>query len=396
MASSSPLLSPLAVPAPQQAPADPAAADTAVADTAAADTAAADTAAADSLNFDFLFNPPAQATQGTPEETAAGAVERFNEFFSEVIRLFFEGNWEGLNALFYQGGVKLLGLLLENGLKAFAAFLVLLVIYKVIDKTLQRVLDHSRGIDAGLHSLLQKSYRVVAYVFIGAIVLGQMGINVTALVAGLSIAGIAVGFAARDSLENFISGVTILVDQPFRVGDYIVVEDEYGKVIEITLRSTRIQTVRNEVMVLPNTQMITQRVVNHTKQNTLRIDIEFGIAYKEYPKEAREVVLPLLEDDDRVLSTPDPTVVVTAMADSSVNMVLRFYITDPSQELAVRWEYTEKVREALREADIEIPFPHRQLFLDEAKGLKELEDWRSSNGSRGANASEEDSSGENS
>jgi small conductance mechanosensitive channel len=350
-------------------------ADTAAVDTAAADTAAVDTTLAPS-SFDFLFSSPTEERTATPEEAAAGAVERFNEFFSEVIRLFLEGDWEGLNTLFYKGGVQLLGIFLENGLKALAVFLVLFVIYKGIDKTLHRVLVHSRGIDAGLESLLQKSYRVVAYVFIGAIVLGQMGINVTALVAGLSIAGIAVGFAARDSLENFISGVTILVDQPFRVGDYIVVDGEYGKVTEITLRSTRIQTVRNEIMVLPNTEMITQRVVNHTKQNTLRIDIEFGIAYKEYPQEARETVLPLVEGDDRILSTPSPNVVVTGMADSSVNMVMRFYTNDPSRELALRWEYTEKVREALREADIEIPFPHRQLYLDEAKGLKELEAWR--------------------
>ena len=357
----------------QDAAADTTAPDTVAPDTASVDTAATDTTAGPSL--DRLFAAPPQDS-ATPEEAAAGAVERFNQFFSEVIRLFLEGNWEGLNVLFYKGGVQLLGITLENGLKALAAFLVLFVVYKGLDKMLNRVLEHSRGIDAGLESLLQKSYRVVAYVFIGAIVLGQMGVNITALVAGLSIAGIAVGFAARDSLENFISGVTILVDEPFRVGDYIVVDGEYGKVDEITLRSTRIRTVQNEIIILPNAQMITQRVVNHTKRNVLRVDISFGIAYKEYPEEARQVVLPLVEDDDRVLPVPNPTVVVTSMADSSVNMVLRFYITDPSQELAVRWEYTEKVREALREADIEIPFPHRQLFLDEAKGLQELPPWR--------------------
>jgi len=178
------------------------------------------------------------------------------------------------------------------------------------------------------------------------------------------------GFAARDSLENFISGITILVDKPFQVGDYIEIDDEYGQVDEITLRSTRIRTVQNEIIVLPNLQMITQRVINHTKRNVLRIDVEFGIAYKEYPEEARQVLLSLPEDDDRIFSEPSPTVVVTSMNDSSVDMALRFYIRDPSQEVPIRWEYTEKVREALREADIEIPFPHRQLFLDEAKALQ--------------------------
>jgi len=127
--------------------------------------------------------------------------------------------------------------------------------------------------------------------------------------------------------------------------------------------------------------MITNRVVNHSKQNTLRVDIDFGIAYKEIPDEARQVLLPIVEDDDRVLSRPDPSVIVTGMGDSSVNMKLRFYIRDASDELGVRWDYTEKVRETLREADIEIPFPHLQLFVDEAKAFADAPFMHPQNGS---------------
>lgn len=304
-----------------------------------------------------------------PDTTQLINIGEINNAFSKAIALFLEGRFEELYNLFYESAINLVGLLLSNGLMALLTFVTLYLIYWAVDRTLHQVLDRSSRIEAGLQSLLQRSYRVVAYVFIGAIVLGQLGLNVTALVAGLSIAGIAVGFAARDSLENFISGVTILVDEPFKVGDYVVVDSEYGQVHEITLRSTRIRTVRNEIMVLPNTQMITNRVVNHSKQNTLRIDINFGIAYKEVPAEAREVLLPIVEGDDRILPRPEPSVIVTEMADSSVNMKLRFYIRDASEELAVRWAYNEKVREALREADIEIPFPHLQLFIDEAKAF---------------------------
>ena len=331
-----------------------------------------------------LFPTLPQAAQDT---TAAAAdttrsvdLEDINNAFSQAIALFLEGEFDQLYDLLYDNAINLVGLLLSNGLTALLTFLLLYAIYWVLDRTLHQVLERSKRIDAGLQGLLQRSYRVVAYIFIGAIVLSQLGFNVTALVAGLSIVGIAVGFAARDSLENFISGVTILIDEPFRVGDYIVVDDEYGQVHEITLRSTRIRTVRNEIMVLPNTQMITNRVVNHTKQNTLRIDIDFGIAYKEIPDDARQVLLPIVDGDDRILSRPDPTVIVTEMAASSVNMKLRFYIRDASEELAVRWEYTEKVREALREADIEIPFPHLQLFVDEAKAFADAPFMHPQNG----------------
>lgn len=312
------------------------------------------------------------------------AVDQFNNAFSRALELFVDGNWEALYTLLSDGLVSLGGIFLQRGLQALAAFFLLYVIYRLLSTTLFRVLDQSEGIEPGLQSVLLKTFRVVTLLFIGIIVLDQLGLNVTVLIGGLSIAGVIAGFAARDSLENFISGVTILVDRPFRVGDYIEVEDEFGQVDEITLRSTRIRTVRNEIIVLPNLEMITQQVINHTKRNVLRIDIEFGIAYKEYPEEARQVLLPLVEDDDRIFEEPSPSVVVTSMSDSSVDMALRFYIRDPNQELPVRWEYTEKVRETLREADIEIPFPHRQLFLDEAKAFEDtklLSPVKSENGS---------------
>ena len=315
---------------------------------------------------------PADTSAQVPADTTVfdQTVNQFNNAFSRALQLFLDGEWGGLYDHLTNGALYLIGLFLERGLQALAAFLLLYVIYRLLANTLFRLLDRSPSIEPGLQSVLLKTFRVVTLVFIGTIVLDQLGLNVTVLIGGLSIAGVIAGFAARDSLENFISGVTILVDKPFRVGDYIEIDDKYGEVDEITLRSTRIRTVRNEVIVQPNSQMITQELVNHTKRGVLRIDIPFGIAYKEYPDEAREAVLPLVKDDDRVFSEPSPTVVVTSMSDSSVDMAFRFYIRDPSQEVPVRWEYTEKVREALREADIEIPFPHRQLFLDEAKALE--------------------------
>ncbi len=309
-------------------------------------------------------DPPAQS--GPVGEAA----NRFNNAFSDGLRLFLDGNWEGLYDHLTSGALYLLGLLTERGLQSLAAFLLLYIIYRALYLASERALDRSDSIEPGLQSLLLKTFRVASFFFIGTVVLDQLGVNVAVLVGGLGIAGIVAGFAARDSLENFIAGVTVLVDKPFQVGDYIEIGDQYGQVDEITLRSTRLRTVRNRTMVLPNTHMITQELMNHTKRNVLRIDVSFGIAYKEVPDEARAALLSLFEGDDRVLTEPAPSVVVTEMADSSVNMALRFYTRNPDQEVPLRWEYTEKVREKLREADIEIPFPHRQLFLDEAKTLQ--------------------------
>jgi small conductance mechanosensitive channel len=314
-------------------------------------------------------SPPPQDSTTAAARSVNQAVDQFSNAFSEGLRLLLNGNWNALYDHLTSSALYLFGLFTERGLQSLAAFLLLFVLYRLLSMTLERALDRSESIEPGLQSLLLKTFRVVSFFFIGTVVLDQLGVNVAVLIGGLGIAGIVAGFAARDSLENFIAGVTVLVDKPFRVGDYIEIDDQYGQVDEITLRSTRLRTVRNRIMVLPNTQMITQRVMNHTKRNVLRLDIPFGIAYKEHPDEARAVLLPIVEDDDRILPEPTPTAVVTAMNDSSVDMSLRFYIREPSQEMPMRWEYTEKVRERLRDANIEIPFPHRQLFLDEAKAF---------------------------
>lgn len=332
----------------------------------------------------------AQQDSTTTDSAAVGeAVNQFSNAFSEAFRLLYRGHWDALYDHLTTGALQAFGIVTERGLQALLALLLLLVIYRLLYLTIEQALDRSDSIEPGLQSLLLKTFRVISFFFIGTVVLDQFGVNVALLVGGLGIAGVIAGFAARDSLENFISGVTILVDKPFRVGDYIEINDQYGQVDEITLRSTRIRTVRNEIMVLPNLQMITQRVINHTKRNVLRIDIPFGIAYKEYPDEARQVLLPLVEDDDRILSEPPPSVVATEMSESSVDMAFRFYLRDPSEEVPVRWEYTEKVREALREADIEIPYPHRQLFLDEAKAFENTKLLEESNSSASSEETDE-------
>lgn len=256
-----------------------------------------------------------------------------------------------------------------NLLPAVLTALAFWVVLRVVQGLLGRALSRARRIDAGVQQLILRAARLAVLSFAAITVFAQLGINVTALVAGLGIAGIALGFAARDTLENFISGITILLDQPFRIGDNVEVQDTFGTVQEITLRSTRIRTLNNEVAVLPNAQMIQQKLINHSLLGVLRVVVPFGIAYKEYPQEARQIVLQTTEDDARLHPDFPPSVVVTAMNESSVDMELRLFLKDPKLAVPVRFEYLERVREALRGADIEIPFPHLQLFVDEAKAF---------------------------
>ena len=260
--------------------------------------------------------------------------------------------------------------LFQNLLPAALTAVAFWVAVRVVLGLTERALRRSRRVDAGVQQLIVRFTRFVLVALAVVAVLDQLGIAVAPFIAGLGIAGVALGFAAQDTVQNLIAGVTILLDRPFHVGDNIELHDTFGTVEEITLRTTRIRTLDNQMAILPNANVITERIINHSMLRALRVVVPFGIAYKESPQAAREAVLALTEGDGRLHPDYAPAVVVTELADSSVNMELRVHLRDAKLEVPIRFEYQERIFEALREAGIEIPFPHLQLFVDEAKAFE--------------------------
>ena len=165
-------------------------------------------------------------------------------------------------------------------------------------------------------------------------------------------------------MANVISGILIFWDKPFVVGDWIRTEGEYGKVTNITLRTTRIRTSRNTYVVVPNKRIIDELLENYSKHGKLRVDVPIGIAYKEDIEKAREVLLEAAKSVEQVLEDPPADVVVTELADSSVNLKVRVWIEDADQQRATLFRVMERAKTACDEAGIEIPFPHLQLFVD--------------------------------
>ncbi|GAB5518314.1 MAG: mechanosensitive ion channel family protein [Rhodothermales bacterium] len=326
---------------------------------------------ADSLLADSLYTVDSLRVADSLRAAAdtSDTLGRVSREVSEAGKLLAQGEFQQVYDRIVNGFADLFVEFIPMLLSAIFVFFFFYVAFRVLTRIITSFLSRSRKVDESLQSLLLKIFRTVGWIFIAIMVMAQFKINVTALLTGLGIAGIAVGFAAKDSLENFISGVTILLDRPFVVGDMVDVEGTYGRVVEITLRSTRVQRLTNEVMVMPNLLMVNQKLVNHAMVMPLRVDINFGIAYKEDPRQARDVALKLTEGDDRLHPNYESSVVVTELADSSVNMALRVYVKDAKLEVPVRADYLEAIHRTFTEADIEIPFPHMQLFLDEAKGL---------------------------
>jgi small conductance mechanosensitive channel len=155
------------------------------------------------------------------------------------------------------------------------------------------------------------------------------------------------------------------MDKPFEVGDWVTVADRYGRVSDITMRSTRIRTNRNTYVVIPNKTIIDTVLVNHSKHGATRVDVPIGVAYKESIARAREVVLAAAREVEGVILDPAPKVVVTELGASSVNMNVQVWIPEASREQPVYYRVMEASKLALDAAGIEIPYHHMQLFIED-------------------------------
>lgn len=209
--------------------------------------------------------------------------------------------------------------------------------------------------------LVDSIYKYAVLIFGGLMAAKQLGVDVGAVLAGLGVAGIAIGFAAQDSMSNIISGFIIFLDKPFEVGDWIKTGDHYGKVHEITMRSTRIRTENNTYIVIPNKTIIDQVLDNHSKYGHLRVVAAVGIGYGESIDKAREVLIEAAKALPKVMSDPPPEVVVVELGDSAVVLNVEVWIEHAEDEEPVRDALTEMCKKALDKAGVEIPYPHMQV-----------------------------------
>jgi len=256
---------------------------------------------------------------------------------------------------------------IPDAVVALAFLLGFWIFYRVSSIALRGLLSRS-GIHQTLVNMLVDNvyrYGVLGFGFIMAA--DQIGVNIGAALAGIGVVGIAVGFAAQDTLSNIIAGFLIFLDKPFMVGDWVHVAGQVGAVSEITMRTTRIRTKNNTWVVIPNKKIIDEVLVNHSKHGETRIDVPVGIAYKENIPEAREVILRAVTGLPGVTEHPSPEVVVAGLGDSSVNLEVRVWIGRASDEPPVFYRVVEAAKLALDEAGIEIPFPHLQLFFEDVR-----------------------------
>lgn len=249
---------------------------------------------------------------------------------------------------------------LTNLIVGLAVFLAFYLLWRVLMLIMRRTLRDTT-LDKTTYSFVETAVQFTILTIGVVSALDTVGINTGALLASLGIVGVTIGFAARDSLSNFISGIIIFIDRPFVLGDLVEIDDKYGRVSEITLRSTRVVTVDGRMLAVPNTEIVNKTVASYTNYPNLRLDIPLTIAVNENIEKARQILLDLVDDDPAYLKEPVPRVVATALNDYNVALELQAWLIDERQHIEKRFELREKAFNALTRAGVEMPYETIQL-----------------------------------
>ncbi|MDZ7698289.1 MAG: mechanosensitive ion channel family protein [Deltaproteobacteria bacterium] len=219
-------------------------------------------------------------------------------------------------------------------------------------------------------NLFKRFSGVIIYITGIIIALDVMGLNVMPFIAGAGIAGFAIGFAAKDTLSNLISGVLLIIDRPLKVGDRIEVwrapknSATWGDVVDIGLRATKIRTTDNIVIIIPNNEIMNRDIVNYTTlTDEIRVRIPIGISYDANVKKAKEIINRVALELAWVMKDPGPKVVVRSFGESSVDLQARVWINDPRRRIDTISYITDRVKERFDEEGIEIPYPKREIII---------------------------------
>lgn len=215
-----------------------------------------------------------------------------------------------------------------------------------------------KGYDPTLETFLQSFISISLKAILFVLIITQLGVKSSSLVAIVGAAGLAIGLALQGSLANFAGGVLILLFKPFKVGDFISAQGVDGTVKEITIFTTKLNTFGNQVAIIPNGQLSNNNIINYNAENTRRDKIDIGIGYGSNIKKAKDILLQICADHEHILKEPVPEVYVGELADSSVNLTLRFWAKN-EVFWAAHFYVMEEMKNRFDEAGIEIPFPQR-------------------------------------
>ena len=243
---------------------------------------------------------------------------------------------------------------------AFAVLIIGLLLAAIISRWVERAMTRSSRFEPTVANFLSSVVKYALWALVLVTVLAQFGVETTSILAALGGMALAVGLALQGTLSNVASGVMILVQKPFKVGEAISAGAVTGTVQQIGLFTTELKQFDGLFVMVPNSELWNQAIVNFTRHATRRLELVVGIGYGDSMDQARRELLALAEADDRVLDDPAPVTFVNSLDDSSVGIGMRVWCKTPDY-LGLSWDLTEAAKARFDETGISIPFPQREI-----------------------------------
>ncbi|MGD8426232.1 MAG: mechanosensitive ion channel family protein [Balneolaceae bacterium] len=259
-----------------------------------------------------------------------------------------------LKPIFVEYGLSIIG--------AIAILIIGLLVANWSSKKVERSLQRSKRFDDTITPLIAKIVRILIIAVTVLAVLNQFGVETASLIAVLGTIGLAIGLALQGTLSNIASGMMLLILRPFNVGDTVDIGSTSGVVDEIGLFVTEMHTFDNVGITMPNSKVWGNEIRNYSRNDTRRVDMEFGIAYDDDMDKAMTIVKEVLDADERVLSEPEPLIAVSSLGDSAVAILVRPW-TETSNVWPLRFAITKRIKERFDEENISFPFPQRDVHL---------------------------------
>ncbi len=259
---------------------------------------------------------------------------------------------------------ELITILTTYGLDVIGAIVILIIgniISKRVPKTLAKVLA-KRNVDETVVNFLGSLTRMSIMIVTLLLVLAQFGVQTASLIAVLGAAGLAIGLALQGTLSNVAGGVMLLFFRPLKVGNFVEVAGHAGTVKSVNLFTTEMATGDNVQIILPNASVWGSAIKNFSFHPTRRVDMVMGIDYSDDMDKARSILLSIIEADERSLKDPAPMVVVSELADSSVNFTVRIWCNS-GDYWPLKFDMTKKFKEGFDKEGISIPFPQRSVHM---------------------------------
>lgn len=249
------------------------------------------------------------------------------------------------------------------------AVVILLVgsrIIKMLVKMVRRFLERGK-VEAGVVSFLSSFVKYALYFVLVMVILSQFGVTTSSVIAVLGSAGLTMGLALQGSLSNFAGGVLILLLKPFVVGDYIRdnASAEEGTVKEITIFYTKLLTIDNKMILIPNGSLSNSSIINYSHMDMRRIDLTIGVGYESNLAKVRTVLETVVGEETAIIKEQPVDIVVSDLGESAVDMGIHVWVKTPDY-WTVRWRLLENIKNALDANGISIPFPQMDVSIRKA------------------------------